>query len=579
MVQYDCGGQVEQIGGIGHSRVSAWVTKVRSVSWVGELPAWFFAAWATALVVQRHWPYLMTPVPQCVDEGYIMALGQRLLHGRMLPYVDGAAHTGPVFIYSGALLAAFGEFNWMPIRIAAALGSALVSVFAFACGVAAKRPLLGAIAAAGMPFYVFMTLNNIDALSYNAELPAIMFALAGFAAAVRATDSDARPISSGWLFTAGLLTSLTLLTKQIAALLALAIAAYALVGVLAREDLTRRAQRRAMLFFVAGGALPALLIFGRIAVGGALDEAFYYLVTYNRYPYMDIYRDMPLRQAYDQWLAARPLELALLAVSIVWAFMQLLVARENTRSWWLALVQSRFHWTVALLAIGGIVGARASRREYDHYYLMVVPGCSLLMGLLFEHALMQLRRPSYRLASHALILAPLVYTGQVAVKSRNQHPTAWQLDDNYLADLPTAHKPPRVCKYIHEHVKPDEKLFVWGFRPELYVSCGRLPATRYVFTTFVSGYVPGSWAPFSKEVDDARASPGARERVVRELEETKPPVLVECTHSLGGRSFHDAGPLWDYIQKHYRHVRTINHDAVWLRWKPGDKNAPPDVEP
>jgi Dolichyl-phosphate-mannose-protein mannosyltransferase len=544
--------------------LSSWIEKARTSTWVTELPVLAFAAWAALLVVRGHWPYLMVPVEHTVDEGYAVAIGQRLLHGRMLPYVEGAAHTGPIFLYSGALIAAFGEFSWLPTRIAAALCFSLLSVFAFASARRAGRPFAGAFAAAGTPFYATLRMGTIDGIGYNAELPAVLFTLAALYAGVRAAADEQRPVSRGWLIAAGVLAGLAGLSKQTGAATVLPVMAYVLVNVLVREDQPLRERTRSAMAFLGGATVVVLLVFGRIAIGGGLADAYYYLVTYNQFPYMDGFRAQSLSDHYKAWLQSRPFELAMTLTALMWGVAQLYGAKLHERSWARALRSSSFEWMAATMALGGLIAARASRREHEHYYIMLLPGFSLLLGILAERALTSVGRPRASALYQALMLAPLVLVGEVTLSFRNEHLTAWWSERGHLVDLATASVEPPVCQYIRDHSKPTDYLFVWGFRPSLYVSCARLPASRFVYTTFVSGMVPG-FEGNSRETDESYATPGSRELLARELEETKPPIIVHSARTTGGRSMRNAGTFGAYIDAHYRFDTVVGSEEVYLR--------------
>jgi hypothetical protein len=523
---------------------------LRRVS-LAELPPFLFVVWVVAMIVRVHLPYLAKPSEQSIDEGYLIAIGQLMLHGRMLPFVDAVAHTGPVFMYSGALIAAFGQFSWLPIRVAALLAFVLCSLLAFACGRRAGRPLAGAIASAAVPFFISLRMEY-DSVAFNAELPAMVFALASFYAALRAFYRDA--VSTSWLCVAGLLTSCAAMSKQVAVLLVAPIAGYVLLQLLVREAGRRRTR---LLCLYAGSALaPALLFLVRLAAAGALADAYYYLVTYNSGPYMFPFRESSIASSYAKWLLARPLELAACALAIAWGFTQPLVTREG--SWLRSLQRSGFELTVAAMALGGIIAARASMRDFDHYYQMAVPGFALLLGCLIERA-----APNARTLHRALLLLPLVLIGEVVWAGRSQSLLAWSTQHMTLTNIDAAYEEPPMCAFIREHSAPEDRLFVWGFRAQLHVSCARLPASRFVYSTFVSGFVPT--ADLSTEVENTLVRPGAREQLIDDLERTRPPIIVDAARTMGMRSFHRYPQLQRYVVDHYHLASTVGGDQVWLR--------------
>lgn len=552
------------------SRWRSLLTQLRSPTSLAELPSLIFAAWAVLLVVRVHWPYVRLPSEQSIDEGYLIAIGQRMLHGRMLPFVDGTAHSGPLFLILGALLAAIDPFSWLPVRVAAMLGFACCSLLAFACGRRAGRPLAGAIAAAAMPLYASVRMEPFDGIAFNAELPSILGALAALYAALRALHDRERPVSMGWLFAAGMFTAFGALSKQIAVLLVLPVAYYVASTLSGREELSRRARLRCMLVYAAAAALPIVSLLARYAAAGALGDLYYYLVTYNRDSYMFPFRDRSIREHYRDWLAIRPYEVACSLLAVSWGLSQLVAARVREGSLVRAFHASGFDVAVALMAVGGVIGARASMREFEHYYLMAVPGFALLGGSLVEAATRSqgappsLARAPLRALHHALLLAPLVLVGEVAWSQRQiHHMVAWSTQHMRLTDLATAHEEPPVCDFIRKHSRPDEPLFVWGFRGQLYVACERLPASRFVFTTFVAGFVPGADLP--PDVEDRLVVPGSRERLIAELEATKPPVIVDAARTMGSRGFRRIEPLARYVDEHYRSAGAVGGDEVWLR--------------
>jgi hypothetical protein len=117
---------------------------------------------------------------------------------------------------------------------------------------------------------------------------------------------------------------------------------------------------------------------------------------------------------------------------------------------------------------------------------------------------------------------------------------------------------------IQAHTKPSQRLFVWGFRGQLYVSCARRPASRYVFTSFVAGFVPWFFNSTLEE-ENSHVVPGARDILLRELEQTKPPVIVDAGYSLAGRYMTRYPELARYLYDHYTLLNVVGNEFVYLR--------------
>ena len=82
------------------------------------------------------------------DDGYTMALGERLISGHFLPYVDGCSHRGPVLYWAAALAQiATGRFGWKGARVLSIVTTYGTFLGVFGAGAIARRPLAGAFGA------------------------------------------------------------------------------------------------------------------------------------------------------------------------------------------------------------------------------------------------------------------------------------------------------------------------------------------------------------------------------------------------------------------------------------------------
>ena len=65
------------------------------------------------------------------------------------------------------------------------------------------------------------------------------------------------------------------------------------------------------------------------------------------------------------------------------------------------------------------------------------------------------------------------------------------------AGLPTAPGDAEAIAYLRENARENERLFVWGHAPGVYVESRTRPASRYVLTFPLTGYIFGS--PLSRD--------------------------------------------------------------------------------
>lgn len=534
--------------------------------------ALLFTAWAVSLIVRGHLPYLAHASQQNIDEGYLLAAGQRMLHGRMLPFVDAVAHTGPVFMWLGALIASFGSFSWLPVRIAAVVSFSVFALLLSLVGRRSGRPLAGAIAAAFVPMWCVLRMRPIDGIAFNAELPVVLFALASLLCVERAVSHETRR-PGAWAALAGMFGALSVLSKQIAVLIVLPIALRLVMGSLVRDGRRTRALRT-IAAFVLSGLVPLLVVLGTYASAGALHELRYYVVTYNNDVYMHFARGEAQVPFLVTWLETRPIELLFLVFAIGSGVAQIRRARLAASSFRATYERVGFPVTIAALAVAGLVGARASLRNFDHYYIVALPWFALLLGLTIDDALARTRDLSveapHKVQRSIALLLSLALSLEGAWSVKRDFLLAWSEQRRALTDLVTAERDPPACALVREHSDSGQSLFVWGFRPELYVSCGRRPASRFVFTTFVAGFVPWYYDA-SKEQEDRLAVPGSRALLLRDLEDSKPPVLIDAGRSLGKRSMRRYEQLADYLDAHYRPIANIEGDEIYVRRAPSEE--------
>lgn len=552
---------------VARKRERPWLAKLASGALIEQLLVWCYAIWVVGLLVRGHLPFVRFPYQQNIDEGYLLAIGQRMLHGDMLPFVDGVAHSGPLFLWSGALIAAFDEFSWLPVRIAAAIGFSAAGALTFACGRAGGRALAGAIGATAIPLFTLHWAPPHDGIAYNAELPAVLCALGAVYCALRALAPHRTRLSLGWLAGTGVLVTCAGMSKQIGALTAVPVTLYVLAAAWGRSDIDARGRRRMLAWYFGAAAVPFTLMLLWFAAHGALRDLYYYVVVYNRDIYMTPYNGVSRLASYRDWITSKPSEMAVVFGAMAWGCAQLFAARKETQSWAAAYHRAGLPLMTAQLAIAGVIGARASMRNFEHYYIVILPWLGLLAGLVADshHKPSEnLRERWWSAGYQAVLLIPLVVILELAMSARDKRLEGWIVGHDAY---PNKQFDPPLCPYVREHSKPDDTIFVWGFRPEYYISCGRRPASRFVFTTFVAGFIPWDFST-SKEREDELAVPGSRALLVAELERTKPPLIIDAGDTIGRRSLFRYEELSNYVHTHYRLATTIGTEAVYQRIAP-----------
>jgi hypothetical protein len=531
------------------------VAAIADLSRREPLVAWAAVVAAAILIVCGHLVFLDPGMPlNQPDEGYLMAFAQRMHEGRWLPYVDAVSHRGPLLYWAGALVASFGEFSWRPIRLAALVVFVLPGPLGFLAARRAGFPLAGALGAVAGAFVGLALFEPVDGMAFSGEALMNVFLVASLLCLTRGL-TGAGALSERWVAAAGALAMMGALCKQVGVVMLGPPALWALAAGLGHQELSRRSRWRLALAFPAGTLVPALLVLLPYAVAGELATLRYWLFTYNFEVYLFPFRGLSRWVVFRNWLSANLLGLTLASGAIAWGLARLVLAVKSARGFWAGYHQVGFTVTVALSAALGFVGAKMGMRDFPHYFLQVVPWLGLLCGLIAEPA--QAPLSPRRLALYqALVLLPfLVFTVVV-----------WQPRAIEQRRYAARYAPGRICAAIQEHSKPDDHIFVWGFWGAIHVDCQRRPASRYVFATFPSGFVPW-FAEHSLELDDRLAVPGSRELLVDDLEDTQAALIVDAPSSLGGRPMRRYQKLGAYLDEHYYRVAAVGDVDVLARGK------------
>ena len=113
---------------------------------------------------------------------------------------------------------------------------------------------------------------------------------------------------------------------------------------------------------------------------------------------------------------------------------------------------------------------------YGHYFLLTVPPLSVLAGVggaewLTAASTGERRRLAALVSTMAcgFLVAAWLFRGAT---------------DSWLGLHPDYRM---ASAYVRARTQPDDRLFVWGWFPALYVDADRCPASRFVYTHLLSG--------------------------------------------------------------------------------------------
>jgi hypothetical protein len=226
---------------------------------------------------------------------------------------------------------------------------------------------------------------------------------------------------------------------------------------------------------------------------------------------------------------------------------------------WVAGVAFAWRWkrlpppskvVVGWLAVS-IPGSIAGGHLSWHYFIQVMGPLALLAAFAIDQALQTPRRRWVAAASIAGLAIPMIGWGAFDL-------VADPLTYDFQPPLP---RHQAVAEYIRTHTRPEDRVFVWGNWPALYIESDRPMASR--FPGFLRGFARGSGLPPNNWDTSAAVWPALQEDLTR-----NPPALIVDTAAAGWSDF-SAYPMSnypvvaDFVTSSYHPVATIDRVVIY----------------
>ncbi len=531
--------------------------------------------------VRAAWYFFDMNAPLHFDDGYVTAVGERLLDGQLLPYVDAASHRGPVMYWLAALAQALGgRFEWYGVRALASLAF-LTSLFGvFGAALLAQRRLVAAFGALSFVFISLFLLELQTVFGLVGEAMATPWLVSAFVLTTLALDRpQALRTRCALLGAAGVLSALSGLTKQTYLIVVAPLALWALAVSLSEPEPQGKWRRWAPLGALAlGWLLPSLLVLLLYAAKGELGTFYYWFYRYNVDVYMAPFADARVPKTLYRWARDNgflSFGLVLLLTSVGSQHVApVLAARDLPR----AYARRGFELTIWLQALLGLAIGFSTLRFWQQYFLPPVPWLALLIGLSLEQALGRSPHqpraeapPAERGgAGWAPLLALTLGLGGFSIATLEQllYGLARQREQGGFVDA----RPERLCTEIDRFAPAGEPLYLWGFDAEYYITCQRPPASRYVYSTLISGSVPPDWS-----IHLEWSARGSISTLLDELEDARPPLILDSPQRVHGVSMTQIEQLDLFLHDHYCNVGTFvsNDGRRMTGWQRRDLCARP----
>ncbi|GEM_PF-2936700 len=131
------------------------------------------------------------------------------------------------------------------------------------------------------------------------------------------------------------------------------------------------------------------------------------------------------------------------------------------------------------------------KRFEDHYFLFLIPPLCVLSAASLTRWSIQRRRKWGWAVLLAVILPTIGFTGtRYFIHSLNQ---------KFDGEDMNSYRP--YAAYLKERTKSDDRIFVWGCGPAVYLFADRRPASRFLRTDVLAGRVPGVDPRLDKDFD------------------------------------------------------------------------------
>jgi MFS family permease len=500
--------------------------KASVTAWFDRDKFWILTSFLL-LVVLRLLPALHRFLYN-MDEGITLSVGAIIAKGGLV-YVDGICQRGPLLHFTAAAVHFLaGGFNIVAWNLT---GFAFVAATTWLIRVLG-RDLYGR-RAANLGMFLFVLVGSLGLLIFDAQgLNGEQFGnVPAVAAMIVLVRSYKRKSFAGYFF-AGLLVMVGALFKQVIAAQSALIALAALITVFS-DGSTGKAWRDFVLRGVLatlGFAIPLAVVLAIYGKAGHLKEFWFWFYQYNSVYAAQGWRLLDVHSMlfwFFSVLYGRLLPIGLGAlVAAFFVLSELIKAplKETLPKNDVGVLG--FAWT-AITLISVLFGFR----PFGYYFVQALPALSVFGA----YGLVRLlERPTPERSWFGPIPKIIVGIGVIAFAvMAGINGWVWFLHagqgvvpgvDRGWHKL---HPFLKAADRIKEMTKPDDTIFVWGFRPRIYPLAERRPATRYVSALYLSGQY-GGLVIYPHETDlREHILPGVWKNWVADINKNRPAVIVD----------------------------------------------------
>lgn len=409
---------------------------------------------------------VVTRVPSLIqrqaidDEGVYSVVANEIVDGGR-PYADAVERKPPLLFWTyAAVFDAAGKYNWRALHIVALAWTLLTMVGLYLIGCTLFDRSTGLVAA--LLYGIFQPWAICKNLAFNGELLMNLPIAWAWAIAFRRSSSVLRPE----LVVSGTLLCFGFLLKQPAAIAAVPLGIYLLLPSYREARGLTLQQAIGQAALLTGGFFGTLgLISILLWKQDILRDAIYWTIG-----------DHAIRHVFWQSGMMTSLEFAGCCLPLL---IGAVLSYRTDYGIWIGKSAER----TALLALiaASMVGVAAGSRFYPHYYIQLVLPLALFAAPFFARLWsreIKMHNPMWPTVTYAWLGLTVV---------------GFLIGDFIGVDFRGG--PGQTGQYLLEHSTPNDRIFVWGHTPKIYLDAQRRPACRYITTFPLTGYLFGGTAP------------------------------------------------------------------------------------
>jgi hypothetical protein len=544
------------------------------------------------------------------DESQYAAHASFLVRSHQSAFDSPILHVYTHWIY-GIFASLFGEYEFFPIRV---FFLALCFFSAWLVHETCRLALRAWLSAGAALFFLYFVVY-FEGLSANREWLCLPLLLASNFIYLRHANGG-----KAWFLLAGFLAALSVWIKEQAVLLCLPIAADLAIEWWKSND--RRASAMRLATYSLGLALGLVVPTLPMLIHGTLHEQLDWLVrTEFRYAlagyqgetfatsfrdYWDaLYQNIPFRRMF------------IVAYGVAAAALMAAVVRPPDGS-----APDRAHRVLRLTALQlvfALLAVQLGRRFFLHYYLFLAPSVCILLAFCLAWLLQKAPQSPWGPSICGLVIAwllfdllfmPSLFDWQTVGWSTSAR--AWQIgllifgvwfafaelarrrgwsdvarlllpgvcaillvsdilygsarihasNNRVVGPSVTQFAAPRLMDWLGDHAEPRDQIFVWGWRPEIYLQSRLGASTRFAYCADIADNLDHALV-LEPKYDNQYV-----DWLIADLEMSEPRFFVDA----GLYSFYGAGfrldyvpPIRDFVDRHYCYRTTLDGCDVYER--------------